>query len=219
MKKLDYTIEEIKEKLYTAVIADILDDLGYRNQVMNSTIRPLNSNMVLAGESFTVLATDVYAQPKEPYKLELESVDRLSNGEVVVVTTNGSQSSGFWGELLTTVAQCRGAVGGVIDGFTRDTRQIMNLGFPLFVRGMCAYDSKGRTDVIAYQVPIECGGVLVNPGDFVFADNDGAVVIPAEIKEEAIARSFEKVNGENLVRKEILEGASATEVFSKYHIL
>lgn len=219
MMKMNSELQEIKDKLYTAVIADILDELGYRNQVLNSSIRPLKQDMSLIGRAFTMLAADVYSEPKEPYKLELEAVDCLKNGEVVVVTTNGSKSSGFWGELLTTVAQCHGAVGGVIDGFTRDTRKIMTMDFPLYVSGMCALDSKGRTDVIAYQVPIVCGGVKVYPGDIIFADNDGIVVVPLKVENEVFSKALEKVNGENLVRKELLEGVSATEVFKKYHIL
>lgn len=219
METKELNFERMKRELYTAVIADILDDQGYRNQVMDSSIRPLKENMTLAGRAFTMLATDVYQEPTEPYKLELASVDSLKQDEIVMVTTNGSTSSGFWGELLTTVAKVRGAVGGVIDGFTRDTRQIMEMEFPLFVKGMCALDSKGRTDVIAYQTPIVCGGVRVNPGDIVFADNDGVVVIPADLTEIVIERAFEKVHGENMVRDEILAGVSATEVFQKYHIL
>lgn len=216
---MKYEFESIKKDLYTAVIADILDELGYREQVMKSDIRPVCADMRLVGRAFTVLAADVYAEPEKPYKMELEAVDRLSADDIVTVTTNGSVSSGFWGELLTTVAVCKGATGAVIDGFTRDTTQIMKMGFPLFVRGMCALDSKGRTDVIAYQVPIVCGGVRIRPGDILFADFDGVVVIPQEVADETFEKAFNKVNGENIVREEILAGASATEVFERHHIL
>ena len=91
--------------------------MGYRNQAMHYGIRPLKPEMVIAGRAFTILATDVYSIPPEPYKLELEAVDRLEPTNVVVATTNGSTSSGFWGELLSTVAKCR-ARGGIIDGIS-----------------------------------------------------------------------------------------------------
>ncbi|MGI6286732.1 RraA family protein [Neomoorella humiferrea] len=204
----------LREKLYSAVICDILDELGVRNGAMYHHIRPLTPDMVTVGRAFTMLATDVYEIPEEPYKLELEAVDSVKSGEVIVATTNGSVSSGFWGELLSTAAVGRGACGAIIDGLTRDSKRIIKMGFPVFVRGMSPYDSKGRTDVIAYQVPIVCGGVLVRPGDLVFADYDGIVVVPKEIEDEVIDRAMQKVSGENKVREELLAGVSAREVFA-----
>jgi regulator of RNase E activity RraA len=129
--KIDF--ELMKEKLYSGVVADILDDFGFRNQAMRFDIRPLREDDVVAGRAFTCLAVDVYKIPEEPYKYELETVDSLSPDDVLVATTNGSVSSGFWGELLTTVSQCRGAAGAVIDGFSRGTRKIKKMNFPLFL--------------------------------------------------------------------------------------
>lgn len=212
-------IQKLKDQLYSAVICDILDELGYRNQGMRHNIRPLDPSSVAVGRACTMLATDVYVVPAEPYKLELEAVDSLKEGEIIVATTNGSVSCGFWGELLTTCVVGKGATGGVIDGLTRDSKPIVDMGFPLFVRGVSPYDSKGRTDVIAYNVPIECGGVLVKPGDIVFADYDGIAVIPQELEEEVITKALEKVSGENTVRDELRAGVSAKEVFNKYGIL
>lgn len=219
MKNDALNFDELAKKLYSAVILDILDDLGYRNQAMHHSIKPLKCEMIAVGRAFTLLAVDVYSIPTEPYKLELEAVDKLMPGDILVATTNGSASSGFWGELLTIVAKCRGVKGGVIDGFTRDSKKIMGMDFSLFVRGIYPLDSKGRTDVIAYQVPIVCGGVLVNPGDIVFSDNDGIAVIPRDVEDEVISKSLIKISLENLVRKEIIAGASAVEVWDKYHIL
>lgn len=212
-------LSELRNRLYSAVICDILDEVGVRGGAMNHLIRPLVPDMVAVGRAFTMLATDVYEIPEQPYKLELEAVDAVRPGEVIVATTNGSVSSGFWGELLSTAAVGRGASGAVIDGLTRDSKRIMSMDFPVFVRGTSPYDSKGRTDVIAYQIPIVCGGVRVNPGDLVFADLDGIVVIPRELEQEVIKRALDKVNGENRVREELLAGVSAKEVFAKYHIL
>jgi len=215
--RFDY--QELKEKLYSAVICDILDELGYRKQAMNHTIKPLVEDWVVCGRAFTVLATDIYEIPAEPYKLELEAVDSLSEGDLLVATTNGSVSCGFWGELLSTAVVGRKGVGAVIDGLTRDSRKIVKMGFPVFVRGTSSYDSKGRTEVIAYQVPIVCGEVLVNPGDLVFGDYDGVVVVPQQLEEQVITKALEKVSGENRVREELRAGVSAKEVFRRYGIL
>ena len=211
--------QQMREKLYSGVVADILDELGFRNQAMNHHIRPLKHDDVIAGRAFTVLATDVYEIPAEPYKLEFEAVDNLSPDDVLVATTNGSVCSGFWGELLSTVCMCRKATGAIIDGMSRDSGKIRQMGFTLFCRGFNPLDSKGRTDVIAHSVTIDCGGVTVHPGDIVFGDFDGIVVIPAQIAEECLRRAYKKVEAENVVREEILAGASAKEVWEKHHIL
>lgn len=209
----------MKKTLYSGVLADILDETGHRDQAMHHGLRPLAPGDVVAGRAFTVLATDVYAIPAEPYKLEFEAVDSLEQDDVFVATTNGSTASGFWGELLSTVCVARGGTGAIIDGMIRDSRQIVAMGFPVFCRGFNPLDSKGRTDVIAYREPILCGGVLVRHGDIVFGDYDGIVVIPAAIAEDVIARAFAKVDAENVVREAILAGASAREVWNTYHIL
>ena len=217
INSLDFA--EMKGKLYSAVIVDVLDSLGYRNQAMRGDIRPLDRDDIVVGQAFTALATDVYEIPEHPYKMELEACDHLKKDDVLGATTNGSVASGFWGELLSTVCMVRGANGAIIDGPTRDTRKIRGMDFTVFSRGMNPLDSKGRTDVIAYDVPIICGGVPVKTGDIVFGDYDGIAVIPQEVEEEALRLAFEKVAAENVVRDEVLNGVSATEVYEKYHIL
>jgi regulator of RNase E activity RraA len=209
----------MRKKLYAAVIADVLDDLGLRQQAMDCSLRPIGPGMVVVGRAFTVLATDVYEVPENPYEKELEAVDRLSEGDVLVATTNGSVSSGFWGELLTTAAMSKGARGAVIDGLTRDSAKIVELGFPVFIRGYSPLDSKGRTDVIAYGTPIECGGVHVRTGDVVFGDNDGVVVVPEEAAEETLRKSGEKVSGENEMRRALKDGMGVVEAYNKFGIL
>ncbi|MGI6097495.1 MAG: RraA family protein [Dethiobacteria bacterium] len=209
----------MKEKLYSAVICDILDEFDVRDNALEGSIRPLDNNTVLVGRSFTVLAAEVYAKAKEPYKLLIESIDSLSSEDVFVATTNGFSGAGFWGELLTNCAMERGARGAVIDGCARDIKQILELNFPLFVKGFNPLDSLGRVDVIAYQVPIKCGGVMVKPGDIIFADRDGIVIIPQGIEKEVVNKALEKVEEENLVRDEIKKGVSLGEVFKKHGIL
>ena len=211
--------EEMKEKLFSAVIADALDACGYRDQILRHDIRPLYPGAVVAGRALTVLSVDVYAIPDEPYKLELEAVDALEPGDVLVAQTNGTTRSSLWGELLSTAAEARGARGAVIDGFTRDSQAIADMEFPLFVRGIAPYDSKGRSDVIAYNTPIDCGGVKVFPGDLVFGDFDGVVVVPQAAEEAVLNAAFEKAAGEKEVKQALQSGMSATAAFEKYGIL
>lgn len=210
--------KQMRETLYSGVIADILDELGLRNQAMAPNIRPLKEDDIVVGRAFTCVAVDVCEIPEEPYKLELQTVDSLQENDILVAATNNS-FSGFWGELLTSVALKRGAVGAVIDGLSRDTRKIRKMNFPMFLTGCCPLDSKGRTDVIAYQTPVLCGGVRVKPGDIIFGDYDGIVVIPSAIAEEVVEKSMQKVNSENIVRNEIAAGRGAADVYAEYQIL
>jgi 4-hydroxy-4-methyl-2-oxoglutarate aldolase len=218
-KRRSISFSSVQEKLYSAVLADVLDDLGFRDQALEHNIRPVDSSFKLMGRAFTILATDVYEMPENPYVKELEAVDHLAEGDVVVATTNGSTSSGLWGELLSTAARSKGARGAVIDGLTRDSSKIIEMGFPVFTRGYSPLDSKGRMEVISYGAPIRCGGVLVEPGDIVFGDRDGVVAIPQQVSEEALLRAVDKASGEDEMRQALKRGMGVMEAYNKYGIL
>lgn len=205
--------------LFSAVLCDVLDGMGYWNQAMSYQIQPLQDNMTIFGRAFTVLAVDVHRKPAEPYKLEIEAVDKLTPGDVMVASTNGSTTSCFWGELLSISAQFKGASGVVVDGLARDAAGIIRLGFPVFAKGRTPADSLGRIDVIDYQVPIKCGGVLVNPGDYIFGDMDGVCVIPREIVKTVFEKAEEKVNSERDAKKMLESGMTVTEMWKKLGIL
>jgi 4-hydroxy-4-methyl-2-oxoglutarate aldolase len=209
----------MESSLYTAVIADSLDELGYRQQAMRENLRPLFPDSCFAGWARTVACVDVFHVSEDPYAKEIEAVDSILAGEVVVVSTADSTRNAPWGELLSTAARARGARGAVIDGLVRDVRKIEGLGFPVFARGIKPVDSRGRGLVIDYNVPVDCGGVLVNPGDLVFADYDGVMVIPAEVLPEAIRLATDKVTRENHTRDELMAGAYLRDVYEKYGVL
>jgi 4-hydroxy-4-methyl-2-oxoglutarate aldolase len=203
--------------LYTPVVADVLDRLGYREQCLRADIRPLSRGMVAAGVARTVRTIPApELATTEPYKGEMAAVDALRPGEVMVVS---ECHWSFWGELLSTAARHRGCRGVVIDGYTRDTRAIIAMGFPVFCRGIHPADSLGRLDVVEHDVPIDCGGVLVQPGDLILADDDGVVVVPQGIAEHVLTAAEAKVRGEDLVRKALAEGMSVTEAFRRYGVL
>lgn len=209
----------IEEKLYSAVIADILDDFGFREQALDHRIRPIEPTFKLVGRAFTILATDVYEVREDPYAKELEAIDGLTEDGVVVATTNGSSGAALWGELLSTAALSKGGRGAVIDGFTRDSNGIIEMQFPVFTRGYSPLDSKGRLEVIAYGGPIRCGGVSVSTGDIVFGDRDGVVVVPEAISGEVLLKATEKVEGESQMKSALQQGMGIMEAYREYGIL
>ena len=210
------------EKLYTGLISDVLDDkLGFKENVyiMEYQIRPLFPNIKLVGRAATALSVPVYQEPEEPYKNELDFIESLKPGDVAVATQSGAMTAGLWGALLSTGARYRGARGAIVDGISRDTRAIMEMKFPVFVKGIAPGDSKGRIEIISFNQPIKCGGVWVNPGDIVFGDDDGVVIIPQEIANEVVTLAEEKFEKERQFMKGLHEGASVKAMFEKFQVL
>jgi regulator of RNase E activity RraA len=205
--------------LSSALLADVLDGLGQRHSALPSHIRPLDREWKLCGRAATLSAVTVAAEPTHPYAVEMECIDLLRPGEVLVATTNGDRASALWGELLSTAARARGAVGAVIDGLTRDAARLLTMGFPVFASGFCPLDSKGRLDCIAYGQPIRVGSCIIQPGDWIFGDIDGLVVVPVELADEAFRLALTKAQGENRVRDELARGRSLREVFAEFGIL
>ncbi|MCR9100774.1 MAG: RraA family protein [bacterium] len=210
-----YTI--IREQLYTPVMGDILDQLGCYHQFLPREIQPMTLDMKVVGRAMPVLFCDVYGEQPKPFGYMTESLDDLRPGEVFVAT--GSQSCAVWGEIMTATARMRKAVGAVVNGPHRDTPRVLEQNWPVFSRGRFAQDSRVRTIVQAYRVPIEIEGVWIEPGDLIFGDLDGVVVIPRKHERHVIERAVEKANAENVVRKAIENGMSATEAFKKYGVL
>ena len=214
-------IETARSKLYAAVLSDVLDAQGYRHQVLPPSIRPLDQDLVLAGRARTGLYRDVYHVPPDhnSYALEIALIDDLKAGEVPVLACGGSGRIAPWGELLTTASLARGAVGCLTDGLVRDVKAIRALGFAVFHGGIGPLDSKGRGEVTAIDVPIECAGVVVNPGDLVFGDADGVLVVPEPIVKRTLELALAKVAGEDRTRDELKAGARLADVFEKYGVL
>ena len=211
--------DTMEQKLYSSVVSDIVDQLGYRNQAMRADINPLWPGAVVAGRAHTVLSADIYEVKENPYENEIAAVDSLKPNDVLIGGTNCSTETALWGELLSTASRARGARGAIIDGYTRDLVRIAEMRFPVFATGTRPLDSKGRSIVLEYGRPVKCGGVLVHEGDIVLADIDGVIVIPREIEEKVIELSLEKASAEDTVREELLKGALLGDVFKKYGVL
>ncbi|SMP58118.1 RraA family protein [Anoxynatronum buryatiense] len=208
----------MEEKLYTPVVGDILDVMGYYHQFLPQDVRPMREDMKLAGKAMTVLMIDVFSEQKKPFGLLTEALDQLETNEIYLAT-GGTKRCAYWGELLTATARMRGAVGAVVNGWHRDTPQVLEQNWPVFSNGCYAQDSSVRTQVVDFRCPIEIGQVTIHDGDIVFGDIDGVLIIPAGIATEVIEKSLEKAAGEKVVRKAIENGMSATEAFRTFGIL
>jgi 4-hydroxy-4-methyl-2-oxoglutarate aldolase len=213
----------IHKNLYVAAVCDILDNLGYRHQAMHHRLRPLlpdRTKCGFVGRARTVRWMEAdYIREDDPYGLEIEVMDSLGAGDVVVHSTDFAGTNAPWGGLMSTVAKRNGAVGCVCDSQIRDCNQIIEMGFPVYYTGIRPLDSMGRGLVMAYDVPISCGDVLIKPGNLIFADFDGIVVVPNEVEQTVLVQAEEKVQKENHSNRELLEGKSLREVFMKYGVL
>ncbi|MBX2923833.1 MAG: RraA family protein [Chitinophagaceae bacterium] len=215
--------EFIKQHLYVAAVCDILDEMGYRNQAMHQRLRPLlpdirNCGFIGRARTFEWEETDVI-QEENPYGLEIEAMDSLQAGDVVVHSTDVNGTNAPWGELMSTIAKKRGVSGCVCDSQIRDCVRIIEMSFPVYYAGIRPLDSKGRGIVVGYDTPVYCGSVLVHPGDLIYADFDGIVVIPRGIEDEVLERAKDKAVRENHSRRELLNGRSLQEVYDKYKSL
>lgn len=216
----------MRAELYSAVIGDILDKLHYYHQFLPYRIQPIKEHMVVAGRAMTVLEADAFeelsagqnAVMQKPFGLMLEALDDIKKDEVYICT-GSSPSYALVGELMCTRMQILGAAGAVVNGFHRDTKGIVDLDFPCFSYGRYAQDQAPRGKVIDFRVPIEIEGGRVNPGDIVFGDLDGVVVIPRTIEEEVVQLAYEKATGEKMVSEAIRAGMGAKESFDKHGIM
>ncbi len=205
--------------MYSAVICDALDSIGYTNQSPRAPLRQLTSSDMIVGRCRTTLWADMFHEDPQPYDLELKAVDSCQRDDVLIAAAGGSMRSGIWGELLTTAVRNGGCVGAIVDGAVRDVGKIRQMGFPVLARGTCLYDSKNRQRVIDCDVPVEIDGVVFSRGDLVVADEDGIVVVPQQVEAEVLALAWAKVHDENEVRAAIEGGMKAVDAFETFGVL
>jgi 4-hydroxy-4-methyl-2-oxoglutarate aldolase len=217
----------MRGKLFPAVVGDILDTLGFMRQFLSPAIRPLRPEMVVIGRAMPVLEANAFSasEPdgrgplsKQAFGLLFQALDDLQRHEVYVATGCAPQFA-LWGGLMTTRAMHLKAAGAVLDGYSRDTPEVLQSGLPVFSYGGYAQDQGPRGKVVDWRVPVEINGVRVKPGDIVFGDLDGVLVIPREAEEEAIRRALEKASTENQVRAAIERGMSTVEAFRTFGVM
>ena len=216
-----------RRELFTAVVGDIMDKLGFRQQFLPPQIQPLRADMVTVGRAMTVLEADVFTEfsasgqnkvLSRSFGLMLEALDDLKRNEIYICT-GSSPSYALWGELMSTRAAKLGCVGAVVNGYSRDSNGILAMNFPTFSWGRYAQDQAPRGKVIDFRVPLQVGAARVEPGDILFGDIDGVCVVPRAIEREVFAKALEKARGEKRVKKAIEAGMSAREAFDRYGIL
>jgi len=219
--------ELARRELFTCVVGDVLDKLGRYHQFLPPQIQPLRPDMVVIGRAMPVLSVDVFVEKlagtanplmAKPFGLMLEALDDLKPGEIYI-NTGSSPRNALWGELMSTRATKLGAAGAVLNGYTRDTLGILQLNFPTFSWGRYGQDSAPRYKVVDFRVPVEIGQVRVQPGDIIYGDIDGVLVVPRDVEAEVFTRALEKARGEKKVKKAIEGGMSACAAFEQYGIM
>lgn len=222
---MDDFLQTIREELFSAVVGDALDAAGMTQQFLPPGIRPLDDYGVMVGRAMTVLEADcagmevAHRGGAQPFGLMLQALDDLRQGEVYLCA-GASQTYALWGALMTTRAMHLGAAGVVLDGYCRDSKEVRQLGLPVFATGLYAQDQAVRGRVIDFRCPLRFrNGALVSPGDIILGDVDGVVVIPAEHERAIVAEALKKVRGENLVRTALQKGVTATQAFTEYGVM
>ena len=218
---------QIRTGLYSAVIGDILDRLGETRQFLPATIQPLRPDMIVCGRAMPVLQADDAGGEgpgrgnealNRPFGLMLRALDDLKPNEAYVCA-GAAPNYALWGELMSTCALNRGAAGAVLNGFSRDTRGILELNFPCFSFGRYAQDQRARGKILDFRCRVEIGGVQIQPGDVIFGDLDGVVIVPREIETEVLTKAWEKAYGEKRVFEAIKGGMGAQEAWDTFGIL
>lgn len=220
----DELFTKIKSQLFTAVIGDVLDVMGHRDQFLPQPIKPLVSGTRLVGRAMTVLEADYLPGhgtgplTDVPFGLMFDALDDLKENEIYIAT-GASFDYALWGGLMTTRAKFLKSAGAIVNGYIRDTGEIRELDFGVFSRGSYAQDQGARGKVVDFRVPIKIGNVRIDPGDLIFADDEGVLIIPRAAEQQAIAAALAKVATENQVAVAIRGGMSTREAFDTFGVM
>lgn len=211
-------------RLYAGLVYDVLEHLGYPNQVLSHEITPLSPEMKLAGPAFTVKGMTCRERDETIRQRRLKMITRMQPPCIEVRDRGTPSNVAIYGELSATSAAAHGAVGALVDGGARDTVKLVSMGFPVFARYRTPIEAFGRWAMADYQVPIALSGeltdtVAVNPGDFIFADYDGVLVVPAAMTTEVLVECERVMGVEDLARQEFARGDDPVEVFERHRRL
>ena len=219
--------ELAKKELFTALVGDVMDKMGLLHQFLPAGIKPLCPEMVVIGRAMPVIEADIFGEVventknaalKKPFGMMFEALDDLHEDEVYICS-GSSHSYALWGGLMSLRAIKLKAAGAVVNGFSRDTNEILRLNFPVFSAGTYAQDQGVRGKVIDFRVSIQWNGICIHPGDIVFGDRDGVIIVPKEVEKDAFEGAFAKARGEKLVAEALRNGESVVAAFEKYGIM
>lgn len=175
----------------------------------------LNDETVIFGPAFTSIGTEVYSMPEDPLTAQCKVVDQLGEDEIYVLVTRGNYNCAVFGELFATAVKGRKGAGVLLDGYARDMKALKEMNFPVFFRGKDPKTSKGRCEINECQIPVTLDGVTINPGDYIFGDIDGVVIIPKDVIDEVIDRALESIEKENEVRSRLTNGSSLQQAYAE----
>jgi 4-hydroxy-4-methyl-2-oxoglutarate aldolase len=212
-----------RNRLFSAVVGDVMDSIGLHHQFLPPSIRPLDPATVIVGRAMPVLVADIGEEdaPHDApdFGVMFRALDELKAGEIYL-TAGGSPTYSLWGGLMSVRAMKLGAAGAVLGGFHRDTREVLALGFPLFSEGAYAQDQRGRGLAVDFRVPVTfANGCRVAAGDLLLGDVDGVVAVPKDSVDEVVALALAKVDGEDVVRRMILDGETTEAAFARTGIM
>jgi len=213
------SLAAVQDRLFTGVISDVLDSLGYKNQVAEVDLLQVVPGTRVVGLARTARAVRVSAPPAEPYKYLLAAIDATGPGRVLVVAADSDTDSSLFGGLLATAMRAAGGAGVVVDGYARDSDEIRRIGMPSLVRGFRPRDSYARDEVVEIAQPVTIGGVLVHEDDLIFGDEDGLVIVPAAIVPEVIEKALAKLDAESEMRTALDGGMSVATAFQTFGVL
>ena len=211
--------DEIRQrylKLYTGAIADMLDKRGHRRQVLPHYVTPYTIVNRLAGPAFTGQGYPCASATNDDTQTRLDMLDSITPGTVSVWACGGSMACAHWGEIMSTAARERGCNGAVLDGGVRDLDFINAMQYPVFARFKSSASSIGRWDIKEYQVAVKIGETVIHPGDFVFGDIDGVVIVPKDLTLDILAAAENVYERESGMREELRRGVSIKDAYSKY---
>jgi 4-hydroxy-4-methyl-2-oxoglutarate aldolase len=214
-----FDLDVLAATLSSAALSDSLDAQGYPNQVLDAGIRPIAGGSVIVGRAATIQVVPTFTDHADPYRGMIESIDSVMPGSIIVIRSGGLATCGLWGELFTAAALSHGVRGTLLDGFSRDTAKIDELKFPVFGLGGRPIDMRTRARFLDRDRPVEIAGVVVHPGELIFGDRDGVVVVPRDVEAAVIAAAMERLGTESAVASELLHGDTMAEVWERHHVL
>lgn len=212
-------IQNVRSTLSSAVISDILDDLGYRNQCLAAGLAPLEDESKVVGWAYPVEIERVSSVPEFPFRGLVEALDKIGPDDVFVTPTGRAADIAVWGELLSTACRARGAAGALTDGMVRDTSAIRAMGFPVIAGGTIPYDSKGRHEILGVRDHAVLDGIEIARGDLIVGDSDGVVIVPRALAAQVILLALEKRSSEVEFRDAVAGGMLASAAFDRFGVL
>lgn len=210
----DKELVERYENVFTSAVNDVLRELEYLHQTLPNNIMPLKDEMRVAGIAFTVKGSKNLTLESE-MEQRAKMLEEINFNSVVVWDTSSDDESAQWGEIMTMAAIRRGCRGAIVDGGVRDTDKVLEQGFPVFCKYRTSNGMLGRFRMIGWQMPIMLGNVFIYPGDVIFGDIDGVIVVPRKVAYDVLVRAEYIKENEKEIKQMVVDGLTPSEVVKR----